>query len=132
MPPAPPYALETPLFRFRARAALAGRAPLGGDREVALAALLVGRLAAGALPPHALPQGAREARATGARAWLAALALPATVRSALSRLVDASAAIDRDGIAPAVLGVLEATAPHLDGAALAELTDLIRSCEGTE
>src|SRR5690349_12491010 len=44
-PTAPPYALSSPAFRFRALAVLAGRAPLGGQREVALATYLAARLA---------------------------------------------------------------------------------------
>jgi len=42
---APPYALAPTSFRFPALAALAGRAPLGGQREVVLAAYVVARLA---------------------------------------------------------------------------------------
>ena len=41
---APPYALTPTTFRFRALAALAGRAPLGGGRETALASYVVARL----------------------------------------------------------------------------------------
>ena len=97
VPLLPPYALATPRFRFRALAALVGRSALGGDREVALATLLAARLVVGALPPQPLPQGVRITRANGARAWFAALALPAALRQSLARLVDATTSVDRDG-----------------------------------
>src|SRR5215216_5312955 len=41
----PPYALPAPVFRFRNLATLAGRAPIGGAREVALACFVAARLA---------------------------------------------------------------------------------------
>ena len=47
-----PYSLESLAFPFPALAALAGRLPLGGGREVALAAMLVARLAHGLHGPR--------------------------------------------------------------------------------
>jgi hypothetical protein len=124
--PLPPYALATPRFRFRALAALAGRSPLGGEREVALATLLAARLAAGALPPQPLPQGVRITRANGARSWFAALALPAALRQPLARLVDATTSVDRDGLEVALRAVIDLGLPQLDAAAVAELRELLR------
>lgn len=126
MPFSPPYALATPRFRFRALAALAGRAPLGGEREVALATLLAARLVIAALPPLALPQGVRETRANGARAWFAALALPAALRQSLARLVDATTGIDRGPLEPALRAVIDLSSPVLDGPAIGELRELAR------
>lgn len=120
----PPYALPTHAFRFPALAALAGRAQLGGEREVALACLMAARLAAGALPDAALGHAGRAARAAGARAWFAAMTLPAAVRVPCARLVDASAGEDRGALARALDGVTAVTAPHLDPGALSELTEL--------
>ena len=57
----PPYALSAPVFRFRHLAALAGRAPIGGAREVAL-----GLLRRGATRLRLLRSGAG-ARRAGAR-----------------------------------------------------------------
>ena len=125
--PSPPYALATPRFRFRALAALAGRSTLGGDREVALATLLAARLVVGALPPQPLPQGVRITRANGARAWFAALALPATLRQSLARLVDATTAVDRDGLEPALRTLIEVGMPQLDALAIAELRDVLKA-----
>lgn len=126
VPLLPPYALETPRFRFRALAALAGRSPLGGEREVALAALLAARLAVGALPPQ-LPQGVRITRATGARAWFASLALPASLRQALARLVDATTSVDREPLESALRAVIDAGTPQLDPPAIAELREIVRA-----
>src|SRR5688500_19769849 len=70
---APPYALHPTRFPCRALAARAGRAALGGEREVALACWLAARLALGLLPPEAVPAPLREVRAAAARGWLANL-----------------------------------------------------------
>ena len=126
MPLLPPYALTTPRFRFRALASLVGRSPLGGEREVALATLLAARLVAGALPPAPLPQGIRITRANGARAWVASLALPAALRQTFVRLLDATTSVDRDGLETALRAVIDVTAPQLDGAAVAELREVMR------
>ena len=123
----PPYALTTPRFRFRALAALAGRSPLGGEREVALATLLAARLAVGALPPQPLPQGVRLTRASGARAWFASLALPAALRQPLARLVDATTSVDRVGVEAALRAVIDAGTPQLDPPAIAELREVVRA-----
>ena len=60
----PPYALAATPFRFPALASLAGRAALGGDREVALATYLAARLAHDTLPDRGLSQPIRAERAT--------------------------------------------------------------------
>ena len=126
MPLLPPYALATPRFRFRALAALVGRSPLGGEREVALATLLAARLVVGTLPPAPLPQSVRITRANGARAWFAALALPASLRQTLTRLLDATTSVDRDGLEAALRNVIDVTSPQLDAAAVAELREVSR------
>src|SRR5881396_4039624 len=46
----PPYALAPLSFRFAALATLAARAPIGGQREVALATYVAARLAHDAIP----------------------------------------------------------------------------------
>lgn len=122
----PPYALATPRFRFRALAALVGRSALGGEREVALATLLAARLAVGALPPSPLPQQVRIVRANGARAWFGALAVPPAFRQSLTRLMDATTSVDRDGLEAALRALIDVSAPHLDAPALTELREIIR------
>ena len=123
----PPYSLDAPAFRFRALAALAGRAALGGEREVALATLLAARLVAAALPPDLLPAERRAPRAHAARGWLGALALPAGQRTAIARVIDASEGDVLAPIAPVLERLREALARHLDAASLAELAALERA-----
>ena len=73
-----------------------------------------------------LPQGVRITRANGARAWFAALALPAPLRQSLIRLLDATTSVDRDGLETALRTVIDVTAPQLDGPAVAELREVMR------
>ena len=77
----PPYALAPTEFRFRALASLAGHATLGGARELLLATLLVARLVDGVAGLYPLSPPLRRARATAAKTWLSALALPAQTRA---------------------------------------------------
>lgn len=125
--PPPPFALAQPAFLFPALAQLAGRAPLGGAREVALAAFVAARLAAGLLPPHALEIDVRAGRAIAARPWLATLALPATLRIPFARLVDASGQSDADAVVVALERVQAGIAEYLDAAARAELDELAQA-----
>ena len=123
----PPFALASPRFLCPALAQLAGRAPLGGGREVVLACFVGARLAATLLPEHALPPAVRLARAGAARTWLTTLSLPAALRIPCARLVDASAGADVDILAAALERVTEGAAEQLDGAARAELEALSRA-----
>lgn len=120
----PPYALTAPSFAFRALASLAARAALGGPRETALAALVAARLALGAAPPHALAPALRVARAEAARVWLTSVALPAPVRSAIGRLLDASGGNDDRAILASLVKVTDVTAPMLSRGARSELDRL--------
>jgi hypothetical protein len=124
----PPYALAPTPFRFPALASLAGRAALGGDREVALATYLAARLADDALADRGLSQPVRAERAASAKTWLSTLSLPAAIRTSLARLVEASGA-EPPGIAPALRSVLAATTSRLDQASRAELGRLAESFE---
>lgn len=120
----PPYALAAPEFRFPALAALAGRRPLGGDREVAVAAFVTARLVAGALPSSALDGEMRHARSTAARAWIAAMALPAPTRQPFVRVIDATARPDAADLRTALGTLIDALARYLDPRARRELEDL--------
>lgn len=122
----PPYALAAPSFRFRALAALAGRAAIGGSREVVLATYLVARLAHDCLPARALPATVRGARSTAARAWMSSLALPGPVRTSLTRLAEASGD-DVAAVAVALRGVIHATESYLDTGSRSELERLART-----
>ena len=124
--PAPPYALATPVFRFRALASLAGRSPLGGPREVTLATYLVARLVDDCLDDKALSSTAREERAAGARTWLANIALPAAVRAALSRLA-ADTSGDPSTIGGPLNSMISAVDAYLDAPSRSELARLERA-----
>jgi hypothetical protein len=121
----PPYALVTPVFRFRHLAALAGRAPIGGAREVALACFVAARLISDCRDPTmALDGEARAARCAGAKAWLGTIAIPAPVRAPVSRCAEASALPDSTGMAALVFGLAKAAESFLDPAARGELEAL--------
>lgn len=115
-------------FRFPALASLAGRAPLGGDREVALATYLAARLAHDALVDHGISQPVRAERAVHAKSWLATLSLPASIRPALARLMDASGG-DAKAVSAALRTVIGATASRLDPPARTELHRLAETFE---
>lgn len=118
---APPYALAPTTFRFRALAALAGRAPLGGGRETALASYVVARLAAGCLAGSALPLEDRTNRAAAARTWLASLALPVPVRAPLVKVIESTRHDSRPAVAVALVTAADIAASYLDDPAVAEL-----------
>jgi hypothetical protein len=126
IPTPPPYALAPAVYRFPALTAFAGRAPLGGERELGLACLMVARLAAGALQAEALPVAARRARSSAARTWLASLALPPATRDACTKVADACASDASDALRVALTRVIELATGRLDAAALSELRRVAR------
>jgi hypothetical protein len=125
-----PYTLDLPVFRFRAIAALAGRAALGGPREAALAIYVGARLAHDTLPERGLLPEARKKRAEAARGWMSALAVPAGARAALVELFMATAGTPTD-VAPLLRRVTAVTAAHLDAPARLELERLADSLEAS-
>jgi hypothetical protein len=129
--PLPPYALEAPVFPFRHLAGLAGRAPIGGAREVALACFVAARLAAEYLhdgdDAHA---PARAARSTGAKGWVGTLALPAAVKGPLQRCLESSAEGGRSAMGRELAGLATAAASYLDASSRAELDSLAASLKG--
>jgi hypothetical protein len=124
----PPHSLEATAFRFPGLASFAGRAPLGGRREVALATYVAARLAHDTLVQRGISQPTRVERAAQARTWLANIALPVAVRPALGRLIDASAT-DAIHAAAAVRAVIGVTASYLEAASNSELDQLAKSLE---
>jgi hypothetical protein len=124
----PPFAVAPTPFRFSALAALAGRAALGGQREVALATYMAVRLAHDVLPDQELEPTVRAERATAAKSWLSTVALPSNIRPVLVRLVEASGA-GRDSTAAALRAVIAVAGPQLDKAARAELDQLAQALE---
>jgi hypothetical protein len=123
--PLPPYALAAPSFPFRHLAASAGRAPIGGAREVALACFVAARLASdcGPATPPTSAEG-RAARSAGAKAWLGTLALPVPVRTPLQRCAELSGDGDARAMGRELALLAAAAASYLDSAARAELDAL--------
>ena len=124
MSPSLPYALAAPSFRFRHLANLAGRAPIGGAREVALACFVAARLALESTLERDDDREARMARCAGAKAWLGTLALPAGVRTPVIRCADLSIDGESAPVAKEVAALAAAAATYLDAQSRAELDAL--------
>ncbi len=120
-----PFSLEPLQFPFPALAARAGGLPLGGGREVALAALVALRLGLGVRPGSALPAELRAARAGAAKVWLASLALPAQTRVPLARCIEATTGTPLQ-LAGALRSLAAAAGPHLDGPSVQEIEQAAR------
>ena len=129
--PLPPYALSALAFPFPHLAGLAGRAPIGGAREVALACFVAARLAVDCMhPPSESDAHARSARASGAKAWLGTLALPVLVRGPLLRCVESSSDGPPGAVARAVAELAVVGVAFLDAASLTELESLAALLRG--
>ena len=128
--PLPPYALAAPSFPFRHLASLAGRAPIGGAREVVLACFLAARLAAERVLEDGDDPSARVARSAGARGWIGTLTLPAAVRAPLQRCVESSAEGSRGTVRRELAALTAAAAPYLDAGSRGELEALATSLAG--
>lgn len=125
--PLPPYALEPTAFPFPALAAMAGRAPLGGPRETALACFLVARLAGEIADGHGLPSDQQRARVQGVKHWLGASALSGSLKAALTKLAESTLSEDREVSKSAVDSVIAVTANQLDPGARLELSRLAQA-----
>jgi hypothetical protein len=129
--PLPPYALSSPAFPFRHLAALAGRAPIGGTREVALACFVTARLVAEHLTERLdVPSATRAARSVATKGWLGTLALPAVVRGPLTRCVETSVEGPRAAVATEVAALAAASAEFLDSFSRGELEALVVALGG--
>jgi hypothetical protein len=125
--PRAPYALEPNSFPFPALVALAGRAPLGGQRETALACFVVGRLlAASTVAAASDSEGGRE-RFLGVKHWLGSAALAGPLKLALTRATECVSEGDKAGVKSALDSVMTITANQLDPAARLELARLAQA-----
>lgn len=116
------------MFPFPALAMMAGRASLGGPREIALACFLVARMVVDtALAGDILSADQKESRAQAAKHWLGGAAIPVQVRSALSKLAESTAGDDRNAIKAALDSVMTVTANHLDSGARLEFGRLAQA-----
>jgi hypothetical protein len=130
VPPSLPYALAAPSFRFRHLASLAGRAPIGGAREVALACFVAARLAHECTRDLDEDRDARAARCAGAKAWLGTLALPVAVRTPVVRCADLSVDGQAAPVAKEIAALAAAATSYLDPQSRAELNALSVSLKG--
>ena len=112
------------MFRFRALASNAGRASLGGDREIGLACFAIARLGAGMLPPVTLAAADAATRAASVRHWLSSITLSGPARSAAIAVIDAMAGGRRRASADALRDLAGTVAGHLDAASANEITEL--------
>jgi len=125
-----PYTLAAPAFPLRALALATGRAALGGPRESLLAAYTAGRLVLSLTRGLTMTAGERKAQADAARTWAGTIAIPATAKAALNRVVDAVGAGDRKAAGVALAKVTEVTAQALDNASRLELESVAASVAG--
>lgn len=126
----PLYGLLAPVFRFKHLASLAGRAPIGGAREVALACFVIARLAAECVGATDEGADARANRGAGAKAWLGTLALPTVVRTPAGSCVELTVAGATPALARDIATLARAAAAYLDVASRAELDALAASLAG--
>lgn len=117
----PRFTLATPVFRFRALAALTARASLGGDRETVLACLQLGRLCAGLLPPYSMSRELTVERIEQTRQWVSALAVPTGIRAVAFSIFGALNGFDRSRAALALADLVKAAYAQLDEASRFEL-----------
>ncbi len=128
--PQPPYAVSVPEFPLPGLAGLTGRAPLGGPRETLVACFVAGRLVRDAVGAGSIDPQIRAARAAGARSWLTSLAMPASVRNAIVRLVESTASDDLSQVRAALSAVIGLTATYLDSPARSDLEHLAQTLGG--
>ncbi len=126
----PPFAPIRAVFPCTGLVAQAARAALGGPREALLGTLMVVRLTVGLRGPHPLPIEVRRARASGAKGWLTALAVPTKLRAAFTKAFGATAEDDPAAMAEALEAVTDITAPHLDRVSRSELARLVTALRG--
>ncbi len=113
------------MFRLRALATLAGRLPLGGERELIMTLIMGARLADGCTARAALSGELRKARGLGARHWIGAIAISATARSAAYQVADTSSGESREGVVAALERLMAVAAPLLDPPSRAELKQVV-------
>jgi hypothetical protein len=121
----PRFALAAAHFRFRALAAFAGRAALGGDREVALACLVVARLASGMLAPFDIQTADAKSRSAATKQWLSALSLPSSIRIPLTHVADAVATGNPTATGAALERMLVAVSRNIDEASAGEIRAIV-------
>jgi hypothetical protein len=128
----PRYALATPVFRFRALAALSGPATQGGDRETQQAFIKNSRLSALNHPPYDISLDEKQEQTENTRQWLSALAVPSGIRSTAFGIFGALTGFDRARLADAFLDLVKAASGQLDEASRAELNALLHELSASQ
>jgi hypothetical protein len=95
-----------------------------------IACFVGARLVRDAVGSDAIPPSLRATRASGARAWLATLAVPVAQRGPIARLLDSSALDDPASMRAALAVVMAVTAIYLDPGARLELEHLAQALTG--
>lgn len=126
----PPYAVPPTEFRFPALAALAGRAQLGGDREVALALYLTARLVHDTAGAAGLSDSARVDRAATAKTWISNFALPAAIKPAIVHLIESTAG-NSATLADELRALVASARSYLDIQSQTELDRLAKTVAAT-
>ena len=106
---------------------MAGRAPLGGPREAALACFLVARVVGEFATGDRLAADQQRARVQGVKHWLGAAAVPTPLKAALTKLVESTISEDREVAKSALDSVIAVTANQLDPGARLELSRLAQA-----
>src|SRR4051812_41308953 len=122
----PRYSLEEPVFPFPALAAAAGRATLGGPREVTLACLMAARLATALVDPFEIAAEQHRERADKARQWSSTLSVPGDIRAMLMRVIELAGRCDTGAAGAALDDLAGVASSHLDDASRAEMRALAR------
>ena len=122
--PSPAFAMPRPRFPAPALLHAAAEAPHGGGREALMAGVMAVPLISGARGDTALTPETRARRAEAIRAWLPAVTLASTVRTAVLRAVAASEGADAATAADAVVALRDALEESLTRAARTELSGL--------
>ena len=92
---------------------------------MALACFVAARLVSDCCDPSlAMDEPTRAARCAGAKAWLGTVAIPAPVRTPVSRCAEASATADPAAMARLIASLATAASAFLDAAARGELEAL--------
>lgn len=98
---------------------------MGGPREIAVACLVCAHLVReSCFRGSILSPDQRRSRAQGAKQWLAAAAVPGSVRSALVKLAEATTDAPGGPLAQALESVIAVTANQLDQGSRLELARL--------
>lgn len=103
----------------------AGRALLGGERELVMACFVACRCGSGLCTDSTLGGAELKSRAAAARTWLASISVAGQVRLSAVAVIDASGAGDAVTVARCLAHLLMLASAQLDEPAFAEMRELV-------